>query len=64
MSVYTRNHYGVGMQMFDHLPPRLRQLARDNHDLNVGFILVALDDGMTEDEIVKAIKEGSSWLTK
>jgi hypothetical protein len=52
------------MQMFDHLPPRLRQLARENRDLNVGFILVALDDGMTEDEIVKAIKEGSSWLTK
>lgn len=64
MSVYTQNHYGVGMQMFDHLPPRLRQLARENNDVNVGFILVALDDGMTEDEIIEAIRRNDGWLTK
>jgi len=50
--------------MFDHLPPRLRQLARENRDVNVGFILVALDDGMSEDEIIQAVKRGDKWLTK
>jgi hypothetical protein len=52
------------MQMFDHLPPRLRQIVRDDTALNVGFILVALDDGMSEDEIIQQIKEGSGWITK
>lgn len=50
--------------MFDQLPPRLRQLARENNDVNVGFILVALDDGMTEDEIIEAIRRNEGWLTK
>lgn len=64
MSVYTPSRYGVTMQMFDALPPRLRAVVRDNPDLNPGFILVAMDDEMSEDEIIEAIKGGSSWLTK
>lgn len=54
----------MAMQMFDALPPRLRQVARENPDLSVGFLLVALDDGETEDEIIEAIKGGTSWMTK
>lgn len=52
------------MQMFDLLPPRLRQLAREDNEVNVGFILVALDDGMTEDQIIDAIRRKDGWLTK
>lgn len=64
MSIYSKNRKGVAMQMFDALPPRLRQVARENPDLSVGFLLVALDDGETEDEIIEAIKGGTSWLTQ
>ena len=64
MEPYNSSRFGVGMQMFDHLPPRLRQIVRDDTALNVGFILVALDDGMSEDEIIQQIKEGSGWITK
>lgn len=61
---YSPTRYGVGMQMFDSLPPRLRAAARENPDANVGFILVALDDGMSEDEIIDAIRRKDGWLTK
>lgn len=64
MSVYTLDRFGVGMEMFDALPPRLRALVRENPELNPGFILIAMDDEMTEDEIIEAIKGGQSWLTK
>ena len=53
----------MAMQMFDALPPRLREIVRQTPELSVGFILVALDDGMTEDEIINSIKKGNSWLT-
>lgn len=61
MSVYTQNRKGLAMQAFDALPPRLREMARQNPDLNVGFLLVAVDDGMTEDEIITMVKEGREW---
>lgn len=63
MSVYTRCRKGFAMQAFDALPPRLRELARQNPDLNVGFLLVSVDDGMTEEEIITMVKEGKEWWT-
>lgn len=63
MSVYTHTIKGAVMEAFDALPPRLREMARQDNHLNVGFLLVALDDGMTEDEIIRMIKGGNSWLT-
>lgn len=52
------------MQQFDALPPRLRQLVRDNPDLNPGFLLIALDDEMSEDEVIQMIQEGRAWWNK
>lgn len=63
MSVYTNSIKGVAMQSFDALPPQLRKMARQDPDLNVGFLLVALDDGMTEEEVIRMIKEGKEWWT-
>jgi hypothetical protein len=62
VSIYSKDRKGVAMQMFDELPPRLRKVAREKPELSVGFLLVALDDGMTEDEIIESIKGGTSWL--
>jgi hypothetical protein len=63
VSVYTHCRKGVAMQAFDALPPRLREMARQDPGLNVGFLLVALDDGMTENEVITMLKEGREWWT-
>lgn len=64
MKIYTPDIKGVAMQQFDALPPRLRQMVRENPELNPGFILVALDDEMSEDEIINMIQEGRAWWQK
>lgn len=64
MKVYTPDMKGAAMQQFDALPPRLRQMVRDRPELDTGFILVALDDGLSEDEVVNMIQEGRAWWQK
>jgi hypothetical protein len=59
--IYTSTPRGLAMMQFDLLPPRLREIVRENPDISAGFLLVALDDEMTEDEIVHLTKQGTAW---
>jgi hypothetical protein len=64
VSVYSKTQKGYAMMNFDSLPPRLRDLVREDPNIDAGFILIAIDDGMPEDEIIEETKQGTAWWMK
>lgn len=64
MTVYTPGRHGYAMELFDQLPPRLREYVRTNQHLNVGLLLIALDDGATIDEVIELTENGKGWWLK
>jgi len=61
---YSPGRHGYAMELFDQLPPRLRDFVRTNHELNVGLLLIALDDGMLPEEIIEQTNNGRGWWLK
>jgi hypothetical protein len=64
VSVYKRNRFGFSMADFDALPPKLRDLVRQNPPLNAGLLLIALDDGATVEEVIELTQNGKGWWLK
>jgi len=63
MTTYTNSIAGYIMQAYDELPQRLRELVRENVELKLdpALFIIALEDGMSEDEIINLTKNGRGW---
>lgn len=63
MTTYTNSIAGYIMQAYDELPQRLRELVRENVELKLdpALFIIALEDGMSEDEIIDLTKNGRGW---
>lgn len=61
---YSSNRFGFSMADFDALPPKLRDLVRQDRTLNAGLLLIALDDGATVDEVIELTSNGKGWWLK
>lgn len=61
MSVYSKGSVGQIMEIYDSLPPKLRALIRGDLKIDPTLLIVALEDGMSEDEIVLETKNGRGW---
>ena len=66
MTTYTNSIAGYIMQAYDELPQRLRELVRENVELKLdpALFIIALEDGMSEDEIIDLTKNGRGWWMK
>ena len=61
---YMPGRHGYAMELFDQLPSKLRDYVRHNEHLNVGHLLIALDDGMLVDDIIEQTANGKGWWLK